>query len=242
MSDESQIYSILDRRKIQVKRPLVWGDPAGRVVFAFLKRDDSVSPNVPITQTALKAATRELRELGYEIQFISAGRPEAHIDTDYKVMLMITYPDEIRNSFVSLETGGANIWIEPKVLLSKELETSVRAKTFNFFQHLKIEIKSIQITTNNRIPTDTFLLKTLREISPASLESIKDSLDQRSFSVPNETWLNHTLDRLRKKGLVVRKRSGQYFLSYRALSKLGTSKDRNSPDVRRALALTRRNA
>ena len=143
---------------------------------------------------------------------------------------------------VEKPSGVASIWVEPKKRIDQEMIEEIREFLREFFTLFDIDHVSVFFTQDEDIPTPTVILRSLRIIAPCSAASLSRSLEEKRYKVPNEVWMAHALDRLRKAGSVVRKANGQFFLSLEGLRRLGTEKSRASPDVKRALALGKKDS
>ena len=157
-----------------------------------------------------------------------------------KSALTKRYPDKVRNSFSHFSNSGSNVWIEPKMLLSAEDMKKMREIVTNVSSAVGYGEVRVYFTQDERIPTTTAILKILRVCAPCEIDTLQSILNAKKFNVPNNTWMQHTMDRLRKGGLIVRDKRGNYFLSLQSIKALGTEKNRRSPDVMRALALRER--
>lgn len=240
MPDLSELKALLRETGISLTGPIVSSFDDSRDLYIFVKMTlDKDGRQIPsaykLNRLRKSAAARD-----YTLHFILVSEEKSHIDRSLKTMLFGRFPDDIRNSFAAVDNRAVDIWIEPKRILSKEKETALKDAVGEFVGILTLECRSIKITQAEHIPTPTAILRTLRLHAPASLADLSTSLGQQDFSVPNQIWLSHSLDKLRKAGLVVRKQDGEYMLSLHALSILGTRKGRQSPDIERALALGRK--
>ncbi|MBS0298712.1 MAG: hypothetical protein JSR32_02070 [Proteobacteria bacterium] len=90
------------------------------------------------------------------------------------------------------------------------------------------------------LPTVIALLRVIKVLQPVSITELIVEV-QKSYSSVSDGWLNHKLDLLRKKGLVLRQKiNNTYVLSGEALSVIPVGARRNSSDIERALALGRK--
>lgn len=240
MSDMSKLEDLLKKKEIHLTGPIVAGteqeDPY--LVFVLAKFDNN-GRRSPSAYT-LNTIASEAEGLGFKLNFILVDRERADLDSSLKTMLFGKFPEAIRNSFSALAGKEANIWIEPKRAISELERKSIKDAAIQFLELFSFEKVSVNITQSENTPTPTAILTTIRIHAPCSIKQIMAELSLRHFVVPNVEWMNHRLDRLRKAGVLIRKKNGDYFLSLAGLTAQGTSKNRRSPDVVRSLALARR--
>lgn len=100
---------------------------------------------------------------------------------------------------------------------------------------------SINLSIGERALTPSLLqfMQLVRISAPTNCEQMQDLIVSRGYPVPPESWINHQFDNLRKKGFVSRREDRTYVFTDLGLSALGSSKSRNSPDIRRVLEMNR---
>ena len=240
MRDLSDMYTLLRKEGISISGPIVssFEDDCNLYIFVKMKLDEH-GRQIP-SPHKLNSLRSHSAAQDYTLHFILIGEKKTHVDRSLKTMLFGKFPNDVRNSFAAVNDGAVDVWVEPKHVLSGEEEAAIRTAVVEFINILALDCSSVKVTQAEPIPTRTAILRTLRIAAPASLHVLATALRKQDLSVPNEIWLNHTLDGLRKTGFVIRRTDGQYLLSLHALSVLGTRKGRRSPDVQRALALGRR--
>ncbi|MEL6369487.1 MAG: hypothetical protein AAFR03_02100 [Pseudomonadota bacterium] len=210
--------------------------------FAFIRiKKDKRGFQVP-SNSRLSEIARQFAEIDVEIHFILRSSDIDDIEGGVRATLLHSYGKYVRNAFLSVHGAAGEVWIEPKTQEIQSKLNEVERTLESYFGNTFIVLDRVRLTTKERLPTDTALLSSIRQLSPCGLEHLKDALGIRGFSIPPDGWLSRSLDRLRKRGHVVRRKDGQYALSIQGLRSLGTSKTRMSPDVRRVLALSRRGA
>lgn len=190
----------------------------------------------------LKNASDLVAVLGAEMTFIMVEDNRQDLLLNSKGMLMRQFPDLIRNVFATHGTKGVIAWIEPKRVLTGNEIGDLRTKLEEFLRILKSPLEAVLLTSSENIPTRTACLTSLRYLAPTSNHGLRADLERRGFRIPSEEWLAHTLDGLRKSGLILRSTTGMYTLTLSGLKSLGSAKNRNSPDIVRALAMARRGA
>ena len=153
--------------------------------------------------------------------------------------LVTTFPQFVRNVFVTVTNSIATIWLDNKRTILDTEDAAIRSYIEQYIQATFLAGSKIYLISQEPIATNTEILAILRKFSPSNCEELGSHLVERGFSVPSTDWINRKLDALRKAGLLVRFSNRTYALTLDALHKLGTRKDRHSPDVSRLLALAR---
>ena len=240
MNDIEEIEGLVLERGISLAGPIISHRDEEPIFYVFVKvstnKNGKPSPG-PLSIFQLK---NKALEKGYKLSIVAINDNVEELDKSLKAMILKKYAAQIANSFASFAGKKSDIWIEPKANLTDEEKIEITTFIDEILAKIDIERSSLTFTQIYRTPTYTAILRALRTLAPCTADELALELQNRKFSVPSETWMNHTLDKLRKAGLVVRKKSGQHFLSLACISALGTQKSHSSPDVIRALALTKR--
>lgn len=239
MHDAADVEAYLKDKGLVLLGPVVSSPNDDLDFYAFVQIEYSADARQIPSAHRLNSISAEAADNEIKIHFVLVQGETEQLDRSLKTVLFGKYPNDIRNSFVALEGKDVDLWIEPKRTLSDELCRELKGTIVQFVELLSLNLRSLKVTHDANIPTPTAIMRVLRTISPASLEAIGSALKEKGFVVPNEVWLSHTLDRLRKAGRLVRKSNQEYILSYKGLTVLGTTKGRRSPDIERALALAR---
>ena len=116
----------------------------------------------------------------------------------------------------------------------------IKSHIEGFMESIGYGRSNIQVVFSEEGPSLTTILANLRTISPCAIDELTAFMERKNIAVPSEKWMSRRLDELRRKGLVLRNDFGEFFLTAVGLSGLGSKKGRQSPDVRRALVLARR--
>jgi len=242
MPSKGELYDLLVKQGLDMAGPLVSHpeDESNYIAFVRIKVDQKgqKSPG----SRALSQVTKQVAESGYSVSFVAVSDGGNDFDATLKSVLFAKFGDRIRNTFASFVNQQTEVWIEPKAQLSLQAKNQIKEAVSEFAELIGFDVVGISFTDSENTPTPTAILKALRISAPCSAESLRKVLEERGFTVPNVVWLNHTLDKMRKAGLLVRSKNGDFFLSLSGLSRLGTSKSRQSPDILRALDLARREA
>lgn len=238
MTDLSSIKRDLENLGFQVKGEVV-GDPDNpKKLFATVLISRDADGKQQPTKMRLNEARSYFEGREISLHFILYNSETSDLETGLRATLMLVFPS-LRNVFCSINDGRASVWIEPKTQLEEPLLKEIETHTKNFFQLVGIHLEVIQSTSDERTPTKTAMLDSVRIIAPADRAALMERLRARDFVVPSEDWLKRRLDSLRKSGAIVVGTDGKISLSLRTLRSLGTKKNARSPDVTRLLALAR---
>ncbi|MBO9380116.1 hypothetical protein GG804_25440 [Sphingomonas histidinilytica] len=168
------------------------------------------------------------------------------IDSSLKMMeeglrasLIASFPEIIRNSFLNIIEGIAHVWIDTKREIDANDHRRVNEHVAVYVDLFNVRGKQVHFLSSENIATNTEILSIIRRYSPVSCERLQEALISRGFAVPSLDWINRRFDALRKAGLLIRLPDRNYALTSEALHRLGTTKNRNSPDLGRLLALAR---
>ena len=238
MRSVSELETLLHKYSIDLCGPPVphMKEVGGYYVFVKVVYGKS-GRRIP-SEGKLREIRDSVSESGFSVNFITVEETDGDNFDDLRILLNRRYGENIRNVFLTRSPNVKWIvWIEMNNMAGDELQSSIQSTVHDYMRLCELNLRDIVFVGNQNLPTPTAILRTLRILAPASPETIEKALAQRGFVVPNQTWLNQKLDRIRKVGLVVRRKDGRYFLSVTGLSSLGTSKGREGADVRRALAV-----
>lgn len=216
-------------------------DEVGFFVYVPVVRDKSGKQSP--SNHKLKKIRNSFSERCVVLEFLLTDEVANDIESGLRATLLFAYPDAIRNSFMSLDSSNAHVWIDPKPNAVEHLE-KIDSTVRSYLKKFKLSLVALAFTVDENLPTGFSMLRLLRIFAPVSLGVFSSKLQERKFTIPSEDWLRRKLDGLRKKGLVVwLKGEGDqphgYALSLKALRGLGTDKKRSSADITRLLAIAR---
>ena len=152
---------------------------------------------------------------------------------------MRRFPRTIRNVFASINDRQVSVWLDLKSVTDPVHSFELQESTRKFVEHFGMELVDFVNLSEVNLPSETACLGIIRRKSPISIHGFARELRKRGFVFPNQQWLNHRLDLLRKKDFIFRQRSGYYVMTLNGLKVMGSGKNRRSPDVRRALTMAR---
>jgi len=242
MSSAREIHDILTGMNFELAGPVASNPGNDESYVAFVKiKTDTKGQKKPGAR-ALSQAMKHLYEDGYNVSLVAVGDEGSDFDATLKAIIFKNFGERINNAFSSFANQRADVWIEPKNKISSNERENIRSVISDFCNLIGFDLTEVSFTDAENTPAATTILKVLRLKAPCNAHVLETLLEQRGFTVPNVVWLNHTLDKMRKSGLIVRGKSGEFFLSLNGLSRLGTIKARQSPDILRALDFAKRGA
>ncbi len=242
MHSEEEIHDLLVRQGLSLAGPLVPHPEEEKTYIAFVRIKVGGKGQKSPGSRALSRVKKLVSDRGYSVSFIAVNEGGNDFDSSLKSFLFAKFGDSLRNTFASFVNQRTEVWIEPKAQLSLLERDQIKEAVSGFIGLIGFDVGGVSFTDSENTPTPTAILKVLRIIAPCNADALKTSLERQRLTVPNLAWLNHTLDKMRKAGLLVRSKNGDFFLSLSGLSRLGTAKDRQSPDISRALDFAKRGA
>jgi hypothetical protein len=208
--------------------------------------DDPTHYYIPIVITSESAVHQKLKTLknilhdqDINLNFLVIHESNLDIEVGIRASLITSFPDHVRNVFLSSTGEAATVWIDQKVSLSKEQSAAIGVHVQKIAELHGIKKCNIGWIREGNVATKLELLASIRLLAPVDCAKLMEYLKSLHFDVPSEDWVNRKFDLLRKEGFLVRRADRRYVLTIQALKSLGTQKNRNSPDLRRLLALAR---
>lgn len=239
MRERDLILQTLGRYNIEPAGEFVQNPDLTNGVYVPVKVSRVAGKTRP-SQRALAALKRDLAEARLEAEFILVDPKAKSVEGDLRASLLASHPNLVRNAFVSIEAGRTEIWIDEKSTLSSNEKGALDKLVSECLKRQGLKQDSLQFVGETALATNSEILALIRNSAPIDIEGIAALLRQRDFPVPSIDWLNRKLDALRKSGALISLADRSYVLSAESIHKLGTRKDRHSPDVARLLALARR--
>ncbi|MCE4535804.1 hypothetical protein LXT12_00835 [Pelomonas sp. P7] len=237
--DYSQLLSLLMSRGLDILGSIVKDSgPQGVIFVRIAVVRDGENKQRP-SNRLLSEIKEELRNVGYSVEFLLSDPHGIDMEGGLRATLMHAFGSDVRNVFLSLNERSANVWLEAKRRLDESALGAIKTRAVLYLADLSITLSGFTLTTNENVPSDLVILKTLRQIAPATEGEVKRMLGRR-FDVPSDDWMKRRLDALRKAGKVVWIAEGKFACSLVATRALGTIKGRGSPDIARLLALARK--
>lgn len=144
----------------------------------------------------------------------------------------------INLTFLSSEKVTAEIFTQN---LDQDNKLSITAYLTSTLKSSNIEVENIEwLGDIEQYPSTMEILIALKKMQPISLEYFLENLNA-DFKTIDQKWLNRQLDKLIKKGLLIRDNiSEEYALSWQGLSIIPNVSNISNSDIKRALSLGRR--
>jgi hypothetical protein len=184
-------------------------------------------------------AKSKLQDAGFIAEFLIVDAKTQDLEHSLRSSLLVSYPNIIRNAFLSREGTDADIWIDTKKVIDQQEREQISAHISEFGKLFGLTNPKLLSLDDTAVATRFETLSAIRLLAPVSCENLRDELGKRGYTVPSLDWVNRQFDLLRKSGLVTRLHDRRYVLSLEGLKRLGTVKNRRSPDIQRLLALAR---
>ncbi len=167
---------------------------------------------------------------------------ENHQDLESAIhnMLNHRFKGKVLSFYMSfVEEDKVNAWVEV-IDEGSQLNDEIEKYYKKLIEDAGFHYGLIQwINSQSDLPTFPWLLRFLKLRQPINLKEFLGAISEE-FPTISEKWLNHKLDQLRKKKLIIREKSGNYALTSEALSVVPAGANYRSSDIGRALDLGRR--
>ncbi|MFZ5636433.1 MAG: hypothetical protein ACOY82_07570 [Pseudomonadota bacterium] len=237
MSEIADIYRALAEAGIEISGEVTSDPFIQDTFFAFVPTwRDKRNRQVP-SNALLSSAITKLADSGIRLRFLLTDKMEGDIEAGLRATLLHEFGGCIRNVFLTISGKAAHVWLDQKREISETERSAIRLHAGRFLETFSIAAQSIQSLTSGRVASVSVTLKLIRLFAPISQQRLADEFVKKGFDLPSSTWLSRRLDSLRKSGDIVRTDDHQYALTLSGIKRLGSSKNKQSPDVIRVLAL-----
>jgi hypothetical protein len=241
--DPNEILDAVDDRLKKFVRRARYR-PSDETVLIYVLRD-----KVAKKATGLTTSNRQLSNLkkslsakfGKHVEIIHVlSDAQESLEDTIILMLNNKFTGNVTSLYMSFENENiVNSWIEVSEL-SDDLKNAMEIHYAKILEDVGLGFGTVQwIDSTREMPTFPWLLRFLKSNQPINIEDFADEV-VNNFPSVNRKWLNHKLDQLRKKNLLIRETSGNYVLTVQGLSVVPAGASYSSSDVDRALALGRK--
>ncbi|WP_306090219.1 hypothetical protein [Qipengyuania flava] len=110
------------------------------------------------------------------------------------------------------------------------------------FDALSRPLPTILLSIERLTPSSIEFLETIRIASPTMPNALHEHFVHKGFNSLTLSWVEHQLDRFRKRAFIARRDDNTYVMTLNGLNLLGSQRNRNSSDVKRVLEMARRGA
>ncbi|MFC4730276.1 hypothetical protein [Salipiger abyssi] len=176
---------------------------------------------------------------GEQVKIVEPKPNGAQIESFLSASIKARLPHLNLDLTVAAGHGQAAIWVGLPVGTLAEDQVAVADAIHRFLSQLGIEDQIVTFKAEKNLPSPTACLRVLRRHAPCSPEALTELLQLPGFDAMTLSEVRRLLDTARRKGQVIRREDGKYILTLQCLMDLGSSRNRFSPDVSRALALRR---
>ncbi|NDU92824.1 MAG: hypothetical protein G3I10_09505 [Ferrovum sp.] len=239
MPDYSSIETLLQQMEITVAAAIIEDSSAPGHYFVRVAVTRDARNRQKPSNKKLNEARQTLAKAGFGVDFLLNDSQTQDIEAGLRATILHGYGAQIRNVYMSTRGKSANVWLDPKRTLDQAILKKIGDSSKRYLSVFGIDLGSLAITTGQDLPGVLPCLRTLRQIAPADIPDLSNKLVQRGFKVPSDDWLKRRLDLMRRSGQVLRVEGSRYVLTMEGIRKLGTTKNRTSPDIARLLALAR---
>lgn len=162
------------------------------------------------------------------------------LEDAFHQMINHRFKGEVLSFYMSfVNEKNVNAWIEVTES-GKEIKEEIERYYLKMLEEAELLSGFIQwIDSSCELPSLPWLLRFLKVRQPINLSCLVKVVSN-DYPAISKKWLSHKLDRLRKKDLIMREKSGNYVLTSKALSVVPAGAKYTSSDIDRALALGRR--
>ncbi len=210
---------------------------SGFLIFLRVSRDQDGA--VVPSERKLALVAKEAEKEGYFLRIAFLDDKASEVDSAARSMLTTKYPDLVDNVVVSLSEKGATAWIEVPNTITADDEELIKGSLIEFLGFMRVSLEQAVFSTTLTLPTVTACINMIRKYAPLSKDELIQKLKDANFDQPAESWLDNMLDLWRKKGFLHRRSDGRYILTLAGLNRVGTRRNKLSPDVGHALAMAR---
>ena len=191
----------------------------------------------------LAALGRILRDrFSIDVQISQASDEEsARIQQVLESVLKRRFAKSVSEVTVALlDAETASVWVDAEAVTDSAVADQISQATRDALELLNLPKSSVHVQTPVVAePTLLAILRAAKIAAPVRIEQLSKALSAE-FGIPSMHWLASKLDLARKHGLVIRDHDGQFHLTEDGLTTVPSGRGRNSSDVARALALSKR--
>lgn len=182
-------------------------------------------------------AISDAEQLGLRIRVVYSDSFNKDVEAGLRALLVQRFGADLRGVFMTMDSSAGHLWLEEKHRLSESRRSEIKQTSDQYLAAFGYSAATVRVLGGGRVPPRSVLGGVVRIKSPINLDSLIRELIEKSYEIPSSSWLKRELDYMRKDGDVLYTSEGCYVLTWDGLLRYGSSKGRNSPDVRRMLDL-----
>jgi len=240
MHNNDKLAVFLQERKLSLCSPIIYQNQDSEKAIAFVYTSyDSNGIQRPSERklTGIKKDVEEIFKL--EIDFVLQNQRLVELEQSLRVKLLERYKDVIETSFTTFNSGGATVLIIPQREIDEgeSFESELKQFIKDFFSASKVKFKNVHIRNKVKTISKTACASIIRRYAPIRGEDLAKKIREQGFDLPSEAWLPTMLNDLQSNSIIFKKQNGSFVMTLDGLNRMGTAMSRQSPDVRRMLAL-----
>lgn len=120
MPDQTKLDELFKEKGLELTGPVIAGIEPEAVHLVFVRtsidKDGRRSPSAYVLNSTAAAATA----MGFRLNFILVDGERSDLDSSLKTMLFGKFADLIRNSYGAFANNKANVWVEPKRVITDD--------------------------------------------------------------------------------------------------------------------------
>lgn len=236
MSDKDQLQKLMAGSGLSLVGDPIDDPDTEDVQILFVKTSGHEEH---LVDTLVQRLTRKLQLVGRNVKIVATSSSGAQVETLMEASIKTRFPEIALEVTVAAGPGTAAVWVNLPAATPVEKSAEVSMLVYQFLKQLGIENPIVKFQADRNYPSTTACLRVLRRSAPCAAEKLVQLLQLPGFDPMSLPEVRRFLDTARRKGQVVRRNDGCYILSMQCLMDLGSSRDRFSPDISRALALRR---
>ena len=240
MNYENIIEKFFYKLGIKLQGPVIWDGDSGRYIVFILIQIDENGKQEPSNNNLKSIESKIKKEYNdINIKIIKNNKYYESLTNFLEVDIKRKWGNYIKNMIINIEILDVKIYIIGTFSNKDENLLKIRSYLKKILNILGFNLKDFIYTSNYNLASEKNCISVIRKKSPIHPKEIIAELKRRNFDVPEDSWLSRILDRWRKRGLIYRKADGKYVMTVQGLRMLGTEASRRSPDVIRALDISR---
>jgi hypothetical protein len=240
MLSRNEALQLLDKLGLIIEGSLIENPDKPSSYLAFVRTTSDKDGVVRPTDGELAKAKKKLAAKDTDLSLSRIDDRTSLLGDAVEALLRKNFEGLTEHSIISLRGNDCHVYISLVGTADDELTNAIEKAVVELLELHGLRKTNFVFSVAVASITVTGLTSVLRKHAPSSVEELCDLVVEVGFEKPTRDWVNKTLDRWRKRRLVFRRADGRYILTLEGLNQLGTSHNRRSPDVVRALAIARR--
>lgn len=187
---------------------------------------------------------RELREMlageSIFVEFLKFDPAEDEFEDQIRTTLLVAFPKRLRNVYADINRRDVRVFLDLKDQGDESILHDSRGIIDRLADLHGLKISEVTSLHSQNVATPFEILSIVRRLAPIPAQRLCHEIESKGFAIPSPDWMARRLDSLRRSELLIRTKREDYVLTLEGLQRLGSRKDRHSPDISRLLALVGR--